>query len=619
MKQILLPFLFLILFSAGAWAQDEPTEGSPSSDSSKYTFLSASTLCSVYQVDGRLIDDADMLLSVMDSLQKVQPNAFPLMSQWCTQQRGRMLRMSSSLLEEYNFDGAVAWIDSTHCIIDASLYAAKLTQMASTLEARSEYYNKKEQERLEEERRAAEERARAEALRIQREKDQRLARLQDSVKNQHMSITVSCDGSGESDKNRVKILKDIYYAYLSIYNRYDITSQATDDSHFAQLNELREFQSELMDSVIGPYSYIKQSDRLKESIRVRSGKNHSDVNKSYTKIFKKVQVPVSFKSIAEYRTYLGELRELRNVQLQYLAVIDYLDSMDHYNNIIQSRCGKQHRDIYNAEKEILATLSTTPEFTNTQQGTIFVADLANFVVVQRRYLAVIDRIEVIDRRGDSIVTACDKQFGDVASSYRELKEATDFVPKMRNLNDAEFFNRQLDVFETIQGIFQEIITLRSMITSKGDTILSSKSTPKGIINGYKLVLKSTDFKPAFTDESGGVAHKQLLKNFINIQNKFITIGNNTDLINRNSLQFKTAFKDYSNIYKAYERLLKIYDYEINILTEADVDSYLRHQNNVLRMQNRFIEVMNSTEKVDLNKRLKREKDPNNIKLIMGIE
>ena len=91
------------MFASAAWAQSDPS-GRVQNDTA-IVYLSARDLCSSYQVDGRIFDDENRLSMIMDSLQQVQPNAYPLMVQWCRQQRMRINRMSNSLKNDYTREG----------------------------------------------------------------------------------------------------------------------------------------------------------------------------------------------------------------------------------------------------------------------------------------------------------------------------------------------------------------------------------------------------------------------------------------------------------------------------------------------------------------------------------
>ncbi len=608
--------LILFISCTVAMGQTPPIAGA--SDST-VVYLNASDLCPSYDVDARVVDNDNALQSVLDSLQHVQPNAYPLMAQWCRQQQMRINRMVRSLGNDYHREGDVIWMDSTHCITDAGNYIAKLEKTAATLQARSEQYNTLEQERLEAERRAAEERARAEALRIQREKDLQLATLKDTIRAMHKNITTICDGKGISDKARVKELKDIFYAYLAVYNRYDLTNATATDSHLKQLDELRVFQTELTDSVLGANSYTDRIEAFKNTLHIKCGKEHNDVNKSYLRVFKKVQVPISFRTIAEYYDYTSQLREILAVQQSYLYVIDLRDTISNNTNKLQQQCLKKHKEVLNSYKEILAEVNQIPAYTTLQESEKFIDNLNNFIELQHEFSNVVKRIDIIESRGDSIVTLCQKSISDVATAYKSLVEATDFVPRFINKASADHFNSTLDEFEVLQQKYIEIVGIRNTIDIGSATINGSKNAPRGLVPGYKQMMKYTDFTPHFSTKNGADDFIRLLFHFIDIQKKFVKIVNNNNTIEANTKQYRTAFKEYANINKAYERLLKTYDIDLNILSEADVNSYLKHQEEVLAMQERFTALIGSLEKEDYNNRLKKVKEPDKIKLIMAVK
>ena len=81
---------------------------------------------------------------------------------------------------------------------------------------------------------------------------------------------------------------------------------------------------------------------------------------------------------------------------------------------------------------------------------------------------------------------------------------------------------------------------------------------------------------------------------------------------------RTAFREYGNIYKAYERILSTYRYDLDITGEAELNSYLKHQEQVMSMQSKFVDLINSLEKEEYNSRLKRVREPEKIRLIMGL-
>jgi hypothetical protein len=595
-------------------------EGWGQEDNSKregVVYLSTADLFSSYNVDARLFNSTG-IEPVMDSLRNVQPNAYPIMGQWCRVQRLRINRMINSLQNDYTTDGSNIWMDSLHCITDASAYIATMQQKAEFLQSESERYEKLETERIENERRAAEARAKAEAQRIQREKDLKLATAKDSIKSMHRRITTICDAKTVTDKATIKYLKDIFYAYLAIYNRYDLTGDNTSDSRFDQLDELQQFQNHILDSVLGPNSYADRIEAFKNTLHARAGKNHTDVYKSYMRVFKKVNIPIGFKTIAEYNSYIEQLHGIMSVQQSYIETIEIRDTINRNTTELQNLCSKKHRDIFSAYKELLNETDLVPAFVTTGERDNFIGRLNEFVTMQHNYRDAIRRIDAIQQRGDSIVNACPKNISDVATAYKELSAATDFVPRFINQNSTDRFNADLDNFEEMQRLYASIIEIRKEIDVRTDKIVADKNAPRGLIPGYKQMMKYTDFTPHFTNISAGEEFIRLLNNFESIQSKFLKINDNNLIITNNTKQFKVSFKEFTNIHKAYERLLKTYDYELSIISEADINTCLKNQEAIIAMQQKFIDLANSLEKQDYDNRLKRVKEPDKIKLIMGV-
>lgn len=615
MHKTLLFILFLTI-ATSLLGQNTPT-GNPGDTT--LVLLSARDLCPNYQVDARVVGSPTGLQHVMDSLQRVQPNAYPLMAQWCHQQQLRINRMIRSLNNDYSRDGEYIWIDSLHCITDAGTYLAALEKSAATLQNESDRYNQLEQQRIDAERRAAEEQARAEALRIQREKDLQLATLKDTIRAMHKNIITICDAKGIADKARIKELKEIYYAYLAVYNRYDLTDNNTSDSRFQQLEELQTFQSELTDSVLSDNSYTNRIESFKNTLHTRCGKEHNEVNKSYLRVFKKVTVPISFKTIAEYNSYVGQLREIMAVQQQYLHVIDQRDTISLNTNLLQQLCAKRHKDILASYKEALDELNQIPAFTNLDESGKFTQRLDDFIDLQHSYADAIRRLDIIEARGDSITAICSKKQADIPAAYKELVASIDFVPRFINKASADHYNAKLDDFEELQQMYVALIGIRSTIDAGTLAITGNKNVPRGLVPGYRQMMKYTDFTPHFANRKGADDFIKLLNHFVDIQHKFVSIVNANNTIDANTKQLRTAFKEYTNIYKAYERLLKTYDYELNIISEGDLNSYIKHQEEVLAMQERFTALAGSLEKEDYNNRLKKVKEPDKIKLIMAVK
>ena len=137
-------------------------------------------------------------------------------------------------------------------------------------------------------------------------------------------------------------------------------------------------------------------------------------------------------------------------------------------------------------------MNQVPSFTTLAESEKFIANLQEFVIVQNEFSKAIQRIDVIENRGDSIVALCHKNIADVATAYKELVAANDFVPKFINKASAIFFNKTLDEFETVQQLYIKIVAIRNIIDMGSASIVGSKNAPKGLVPGYKQMMKYTD-------------------------------------------------------------------------------------------------------------------------------
>lgn len=608
MRRSTLIILLFVALPSLLWAQNDID----------VIYINARHLCPSYNVDERIFGGKETLAPVFDSLQHVEPNAYPIMGQWCRVQRLRANRMANSFEKDYRNDSAAVWIDSTHCIPDGVAFIKLLRSTSDTLSSLSAHFELLEKERVERERQEAEAIAKVEALRLQRELDSRLTELRDSIKTMHRSITSTCDGDGITDRLRLKELKDIFYAYLSVYNRYDISNPAISESHLARLEELRSFQTHLIDSLLGPGALTKQLENFKEVLHTRAGKNHSDVYKSYIRVFKKINIPVTFRTIAEYKVYIARLQELITVSNSYLQVIELRDSIAAGTTAITQKCSRRHRDILSSYRELLSEQNTIPNYASISSSQKFIANLHNFIEMQHLYSDATDRVETIQQRGDSIISLCTKPLSDVANAYRLLFTTTDLVPHFINTFSSERYYETLDNFEKVQHIYFDVIDIRKNISQRGDRITSDRNAPRGIVKGYNHLSKYTNFTPQFTTPRGGNDMIRALNHFIDIQEKFITANNNNGTIVNNTKQMRSAFRDYGNIFRAYERLYNSYKYQLDITSEADLNSYLKYQEQVLKMQSKFVSLINSLDKEDYNNRLKRVRETDKIRLIMGL-
>lgn len=574
----------------------------------KVSRFNARDFCSNYEVDARIIDNIDALNNVMDSLKGVEPNAYPLMSQWCRRQRLRMSRMVTSLRNDYKWDGDIAWMDSTHCIIDAGSYIATMEQLMTLLMSRAAEYEQLEADRIEAEKIAHEEERRAE-----------LNELKDTIKELNSSIISICDARGVTDKARVKELKDLYYDYLAVFIRYDVASNKADDARFEQLYELKKFQIEMMDSLLGENSFSQRINNFSNILKAKSGKEHAEVFKSYQRCSKKMLVSGGFKSIAEYREYATHQREIIETQQSFLTAIDLRDTISAHSDKLQFLCGRKYREVYTSFREVMSDFNTVPRYYTLADSRKFIDSLHNFIALEDEYAKAVYRIEKINAHSDSILSLCSKGLNDVSAAYKELVSMSDFIPQFINGASVEYYNKNLDNFEHLQDCYVTVIELRKTIDKNSKQLQSNKNMPRPVKTGYRNIARNMKFTPHFTNSEGSTDFINSLNHFIELQGKFAQIAEDNRTIESNAKTIKTAFKNFSYIYRAYTKIYNSYQYKVVIENEMDLKTYRKYQSQVLTLQEVFLNKANLMEKEDLNRRLQKERDLQKIKLIVGVK
>lgn len=535
----------------------------------------------------------------------------------CQMQKQAAQQMLASLKNDFETRDGRLWIDESSCLVDHEPFSASLNGLIALMDKLSDEITAKEAQRIEAERKAAEAEQRAKAKAAQDVLDQKLEELRQTITQQHRQISMSCDGNGISDKAKVKELKDLYFSYLSLYNKQDLSDQRGSDEAIQRFGKVADFQRFILDSIVGSNSYSNQIANFKNELKVRCGKDFSDINKSYLKVFKKSGVNPNFSTFEEFDSYVQQLLDILVVQRAYISVIERRQAINKNSSAIVERCAKGHKDIVSAYKTTEASVDVVPAFTMVPEAQKFVDRLDEFILVQDEYMKAITRLDNIEKRGASILSSCAKHSADVASSYKTLVASTNFVPNFAELSGASFFNNKLDDFEAVQNCYETIIRQRVTINQKEESILSSKLLPKEILSGYKLLKSRTYFTPDFNSADKGQMFVNQMNDFISLQDKILGIISSEETIDKNAKSIRTN-KDCGNFVKAYDKLVKSYEYEISILSEGDLGSYINHQNIILNIQEKFLDAAKSGRKKDFDKQLKKEKDLERIKLLFEI-
>lgn len=576
------------------------------------TVLSVAELMGNYGLDTAWVNDTAAMLRYLDE----QPQNYVELTNLCVSIRTRAQKAIASIERDYQFRDSLIWIDSNTVLADFPIYEYRLTNLAEMMGRMSIKYSRLEQQRIEEEKAAARRRAEEEARRQQEERNRMAEALRTNIGVHDRAIKSSCDAIGVTDKNKIKELKDLYYSYLMVYNKYDLSESNATDASLASLDELNSFQMDLLDNVLGNNSLPNQIDNFKNVLKVRCERENGDVYRSYSKVFKHTKVPVSFADVNEYSDYINRLRTIINVQQRYLQTLDLRATIAQGTEAIVSLYGKKYRDHANAYRDVLKGINMVPSFTSDAESILFIKYLEDFVAAQQLYLDFYPVMENISHRTDTIMSH--KEFSDVVAAYRDALPMLKPLPGFRDPDGSAVYDHQLEEVTAVQMCYLDVLELRRQIVVNDDSILAGKKVDNTLANGYKLLRKQTDLRPSFSTVERGRSFIAILQGYIEMQKLSLVTLHKLEQINVNDKKIKDKDIPYANIRKAYNRMYKVYQGIDEITNTEDLRRYDRQCDYILDMQDAFMETQRSPNAADTDSKLKRESNTENIKLVIGL-
>lgn len=576
------------------------------------TVLSVGEIMGNYGLDTAWVNDTAAVIGYLDA----QPQDYVALTNLCVSIRTKAQKALTSIENDYDFRDSLIWIDSNTVLADYPIFEYRLRRLADLMGRMSIRYSRLEQQRIEAEKEAARRRAIEEARRQQEERNNIAADLRSNIELHHKAIVTACDGAGITDKAKLKQLKDLYYSYLMVYNKYDLsTGNATDES-IERLDQLNSFQNDLLDNVLGQNSLPFQIENFKNVLKVRCEKGNADIYRSYTKVFKQTTVPVSFADVKEYEDYTTRMRTIINVQQRYVQTIDLRATIASGSENIASLFGKKYKDINAAYREVLRTVDQLPAFTTNAESLLFIQSLDDFIAAQQRYLDLYPVLEDLSLRSDSIMNR--REFPDVVSTYREAREHLRPLPTFKDNEGADLYDLQLEEVRTVQQCYLDVINLRSMIATCDDSLTAGRKTDAILANGYRLLRKQVDLKPAFYTVERGRSFLNTLQSHLEMQHLCLSILHKQEQIKANEKVINDRELPYGNIRKAYGRMYKAYKGLSEITNTEDLRRYSRQSDYILEMQQAFIDVIRGNGAADAEAKLKRESNIEKIKVIIGL-
>lgn len=576
--------------------------------------ISVGDILQNYGLDTVWVNDTAALMRYLDE----QPQDYVALTNLCVSIRTKAQRAMRSIESDYEFRDSLIWLDENTVISDYPVYEFRLRRLAEVTGRMSIRYSRLEQHRIEAEKEAARQRAIEEARRKQEERNRTAADLRANIDLHHRAIITACDGAGVTDKSKLKHLKDLYYSYLMVYNKYDLSQGNATDESIVRLDELNAFQNDLLDNVLGANSLPFQIENFKNVLKVRCEKENTDVYRSYSKVFKNTNVPVTFADVREYEDYINRMQVIINVQQRYLLTLDLRATIQSGTEAISQLYGKKYRDMVNSYKEVLHTVNLVPSFTTNAESQVFIGSLEEFIAAQQIYIDNYSLLEDISLRSDSITRSGMGRFNDVVVAYREIQESLRPIPSFRDTEGALIYDQQLAAVKEVQQCYLDVIAMRTVIKRHDDTLSANRKVDRILSNGYRLLSKQAELRPSFSTADRGRAFLARLQKHIEMQELCLEVLAKARVIKDNDRYITDRELPYRNTQKAYGRMLKAYQGVQDIGNNDDLQRYNRQCDYILAMQEAFKKSMRGDMAMSNDNILKNETSIDKIKLVIGM-
>ena len=523
----------------------------------------------------------------------------------CVAINARVLAFQSVMLYDYPHRNDTVWFNDNTYLKDYDFYYAKLSDLSGFVLKRAHDYIEREH------------------IRQETIQQNTFNLRKDTITRQHRTIVNACEGFGVTDSDRKKELKDLYFAYLTVYNRYDLSSRRSDSVYIGMLDRFSAFQKHLIENFLGSNNYNNRIKNFYNTLKIRCGRAHIDLLRSYQRVFRQSAQGVSFSTIKEYYAYVDSLQSIISVQNAYLTVVDLRDQIAANTDRINRQYGSRFHDVIRTYREVAASVNTIPAFSTSYGASDFIGQLQEFIQVQECYLQDYTRLMTIREHGDTIVRRCSMRYSDVSKAYNtmlgdlSLKSGTP-VPNYRSLDDAMRFSYEMDRFEVVQRQYDTVIELRKQIDRAKDSIGKGWISHMVVYNGYQSIRKQVVLTPSFIEPVGGSRFIAELRDFGETQDKCldaIRLYNEYRRLNDDLLQ---ATQPYRNIRKAYSRLEKAYITIKAINHTSELYNYCRQLESFISVQSAIIELTKNNQAPAVDARLANNKETDKIEKILGL-
>lgn len=579
------------------------------------TTLSVRDIASNYNINPAFLSDTLNFVATLDS---IDDNDNLMMASYCNEIGRRVHDMKLSLKNDYRVEGNNIWIDNRTVVNDYLFYEGKLDNLAAAAAARSQHYLLREQRQVRERELQQQREAELAKMQLEAEKKSAVNQTKQRIDHQHGDIAMSCDSRTIQFKSRAREYKSLYYAYLAVYNHYNLAQEDYSDDYLHHLTELSDLQRHMLDSVLCEDNYTSRIDRFPDMLRDSTGIEYTDIMRAYHKYFVHTAVSISFNTAEEYYQYVRDLDNIHHVQMCYIEVVRLRKIIDHLNQYITSHYERKYAHPVRSYRNLYDRYNFTPTFNNEADAHAFLDKLNDFIAMQRIYLRSFDRLDTIALRADTIYNNSRGHLSDIRSAYKELAHPENMAPSFYQSSAAKDYENYLTNFEQVQQHYLQTIAYRNDIYRFDEQIMDANNMERVLKNYYRSVRKHTNLTPDFTTDENGLLFLQKLEQYITFQKECIADIALCDTLIRDEVEIKAYSKTHPNIYAVYKQVYKSYQME-QIASEEEFSRYRENLESIQNLQHTITQILRSKDANEINIRMKSIRDMGQMKQILKLD
>lgn len=569
-------------------------------DMDSLRFVSVLDISSDYGVRSAYISDTNTFVSIVSNMKGSYSDKIA----YCSNIKTRLQTMYISLSNDYNHYDTLILLGQNRAVNDFHIYGQKMQQLLQAVSNQITYYSKFEHEYSIIQKNNALAISDDDIFIGQQMTNAEANAMLDSAMHLHEIIQQICFDSAITDKSVRKEKRNIYYVYLPIYNKITTLPKNSDDATLNDFEDLIWMQNDMIEYVISDSSYSKRIAEFQRVLKARTEANTSDndIYRSYMRNFRKVSLPMNFRNIDGYRRYTQRMKEIINVQEDYIESISLRDSINRNTDTILHLTHIRYPNLATAYRSKLSNINTTPSFKNIRESSEFKNTERGFIEWQKKYIELIRRIENLRERGNKLMSEDIRQSSDIQSVYNKLPSIDNISTTFTDMDEYDNFEAAIKQREILLEDFQTIINLRDSVKKYDNAIYTSPYIERNFLKGYRTMRNAM---PSSKLEDISLTNHCIieLQQITLFQDSCIYAMNLGKKIALNEQTIDQYSKTMPNIVKAYRLLKKETIYGQSINNSKDMRDYKISLLDQINLQVNFLNFLYSEQASSINQRM----------------